>query len=67
MVACYKSDFGLVELLVNAGADLSLVDKDGDNALIMTAIKLRTRKKFLVPNKESAPTIYQVTTDKCYV
>lgn len=41
MMACYQGAFGLVELLVNEGADIHDVDIDGDDAIIMTALHIK--------------------------
>ncbi len=41
MMACFKGAYGLVELLVNKGADIHSVDKDGDSLIILTALHMQ--------------------------
>lgn len=43
MMACFKGAYGLVELLVNKGADIHSVDKDGDSLIILTALHMRKK------------------------
>jgi len=43
MMACFKGAYGLVELLVNKGADIHSVDKDGDSLIILTALQMRRK------------------------
>lgn len=37
LVSCYQKDFGLMELLLDAGADVTAVDRDGNSAIVMYA------------------------------
>lgn len=61
MLACYKNNYALVELLVRAGADVKAVDKDGDTPIIMTAIKALSDKSATFPSEKNSPAIFRVS------
>ena len=50
LLACMKGHYGIIELLVNLGADVQATDKDGDTAIHLTAMRLR---KLMQANKST--------------
>lgn len=60
LIACAKRDFCLVELLVEAGADVKAVNNNGDSACSLAALSSCANDK--KPSVESSPEIFEVFT-----
>ncbi len=57
LMACQKKNFALIELLVNAGADVNAVDQDGNTAILLVAC---CPFKDAIPCKDVSPAIFKV-------
>jgi len=57
MYACFKKSCPIIELLVDAGADLKAVDNDGNTPIILAA---SSSSKDVMPTKEDSPEIFKV-------
>jgi len=44
MLASWENHYTLIELLVNAGTDVNITDKDGDTAISLIMMKLDSSK-----------------------
>jgi len=69
MVACWKGFFPLIELLVKAGVDVNVIDKNCDSAISLMIRRIylddrhhetKTKKTTLIPNPKESPEIYKV-------
>ncbi len=60
LMACQQKNYAVVELLVEAGADLKAVDKDGNTALILAVSNAYYDLVQSVPLKELSPFIFKV-------
>jgi len=49
MIACWENHYTLIELLVNAGANVNITDKDGDTAISLIMMKLNSSKPKPIP------------------
>ncbi len=58
LISCQCQDYAIVELLVEAGADVNATDQYGNTATILAASS--QDKKMPIPAKELSPTICQV-------
>ena len=61
LLSCSKMSYPIVELLVNAGADLKAVDENGNTAAILAA---SSPAKTLVLKKTDSPEIFKVILRK---
>ena len=57
MYACFKKSCPIIELLVDAGADLKAVDNDGNTPIILAA---SSSSKDVMPTIEDSPKIFKV-------
>ena len=57
LIACEKKDYGIIELLVEAGADLKASDADGNSAILLAAF---SNVPDAIPCKILSPTIFKV-------
>ena len=57
LIACRNKDFALVEVLVEYGADVKAVDKDGNTAILLAACSTAPDD---IPHKENSPSIFKV-------
>jgi len=57
MVACCQKDYGTMDILIRAGADLGAVDNEGNDAIALAATHL---KKEDVPPKDLSLEILKV-------
>ena len=57
LIACRNKDYGTVELLVEAGADVRALDQDGNTAILLAASSPATEE---IPSKELSPAIFKV-------
>lgn len=57
LIACQKKDSSLIELLVQAGADINAIDHDGNSAVLLAASSL---EKDTIPSKDLSPFIFKV-------
>jgi len=57
LLACQKKDYATIELLVEAGADVNTVDKEGNTAIIHAISSL---EEDTAPKKELSPSISKV-------
>ena len=57
LIACRNKNFALVELLVESGADVKAVDKDGNTAILLAAFSTAPDD---IPHKENSPSIFKV-------
>lgn len=64
LMSCYHVDYAMIELLIEAGADMTCTNLGGNTAIHMLAACLRKEK---IPSKELFPCIAQVTADNCPV
>ncbi len=63
MVASWENYYSLIELLVKAGADINVSDKDDDTAISLITMKISKEKsKSFIPNSKESPNIHQVYT-----
>ena len=61
MMACFKMNFALVELLAESGADVNAVDEDGDSPITMLALSVKSGKISKdAPTLEYCPKIHKV-------
>ena len=58
LIASQVQDYAIVELLVEAGADVNATDKHGNTAIILVASSQDENSS--IPSKERSPTIYRV-------
>lgn len=56
--ACYSKSCSIIELLVDAGADLNAVDNDGNTAIMLAALSGPGEDQGPLP--ESSPSIFKV-------
>lgn len=57
LVSCYLADYAMIELLINAGADMTSTNLEGNTAMHMLASKLM---RDAIPSKEPFSYIAQV-------
>ena len=57
LYSCSKKSSAIIEMLVDAGADLKAVDDKGNTAAILAAF---STAKNVVPKKEDSPAIFKV-------
>lgn len=57
LISCQNKDYGLIELLIEAGAILSAVDSDGNTAIVLTASSGALDK---IPCRILSPSILKV-------
>lgn len=49
MLASWENHYTLIELLVNAGANVNVTDKDGDTAISLIMMKINSSKPKPIP------------------
>ena len=57
LIASQKKDCALIELLVEAGADVNAADQDGNSAILLAAY---CPFKDVIPPKDVSPAIFKV-------
>ena len=60
LMACHQKNYAVIELLVEAGADLQAVPKVGNTALILAVSNAYYDVVQSIPLKELSPSIFQV-------
>ena len=56
LLSCYQKDYALMELLLEAGADVWALDRNENSALMIALNTL----DFPLPSEEQCPSIYEV-------
>ncbi len=59
LVACHKKDLSIIELLVEAGAEVNASDDDGDTAILQVALS-DVLDKDCIPSEQDSPFILEV-------
>lgn len=57
LLSCYQKDYAVMELLLEAGADIRALDRNENSALMIALINTLD---FPLPTKEQCPSIYEV-------
>ena len=65
LIACHQKNYAVVELLVEAGANIQAVDFDGNTALILAVSFAYEAVVQSVPLQELSPSIFQVLSLVC--
>ncbi len=58
LIACWKRDYAIIELLVEAGADVTAIDRQSGNGAILLAASSPAEDQ--IPSEELSPGISKV-------
>ena len=57
-IACRNKSIAIIELLIDAGANVKFLDQEGNSAIIHVALSTEKDK---IPSMDLCPSIYKVT------
>ncbi len=57
LIACQNKDYSIVELLIEAGANVKAVDQDGNTSILLSNSDLGS---YAMPTEELSPKIFKV-------
>lgn len=58
LIACKNKDYSIIDLLIEAGANVKAVDKDGNTTILLATSDPVVSQE--IPTKEFSPKIFQV-------
>ena len=60
LIACAESNYALIELFVEAGANVCATDRFANTTIINSTQQWRNNKKFTLPSAKASPNIFKV-------